>query len=249
MATLVEFLQPVAKGSNRDRCLAVLLFAKRHEGLDGLRAGEISKRLISARAPQARKVNVADVMSKAGHHVDGESIGGGAGKLWRLTETGEVYVAEKLGVTANSSSVADEVSVLAHLVANITDEVVRDYVVESLTCLAAGALRAAVVFLWTGAVRRLQETALARHGGTAISAALLKHDPKSRGVTSVDSFSAVRDAVFLQAIRDLGDIDKGEWATLVEALNLRNRCGHPTKYRPGAKKVASFVEDVVGICF
>jgi hypothetical protein len=36
---------------------------------------------------------------------------------------------------------------------------------------------------------------------------------------------------------------------LEEALNLRNRCGHPTKYRPGEKKVSSFIEDVAGIVF
>jgi len=33
----------------------------------------------------------------------------------------------------------------------------------------------------------------------------------------------------------------------MEALDLRNRCGHPTNYRPGVKRVSSFIEDVVGI--
>jgi hypothetical protein len=51
------------------------------------------------------------------------------------------------------------------------------------------------------------------------------------------------------ALQDLALIDKGEKATLEEALNLRNRCGHPTRYKPGVKKASSFIEDVVGIVF
>ena len=49
--------------------------------------------------------------------------------------------------------------------------------------------------------------------------------------------------------QDLGLFDKAEKTTLGEALDLRNRCGHPSKYVPGVKKVSSFIEDVVGIVF
>jgi hypothetical protein len=51
----------------------------------------------------------------------------------------------------------------------------------------------------------------------------------------------------LLALQELGILDKGEKTTLIEALDLRNRCGHPTKYTPGIKKASSFIEDVVGI--
>jgi len=36
---------------------------------------------------------------------------------------------------------------------------------------------------------------------------------------------------------------------LSQALDLRNKCGHPTKYRPRKIKARSFIEDVVGIVF
>jgi hypothetical protein len=39
--------------------------------------------------------------------------------------------------------------------------------------------------------------------------------------------------------------DKSQKRRLNEALDLRNDCGHPGKYRPGEKKVASVVEDVL----
>jgi hypothetical protein len=77
----------------------------------------------------------------------------------------------------------------------------------------------------------------------------VKHDPKAKPLKVVNDFSAVKDVTQLLAFRELGLIDKGEWQTLQEGLGLRNRCGHPTKYRPGVAKVSAFIEDVVGIVF
>ena len=122
----------------------------------------------------------------------------------------------------------------------------RGYIEEAIACLRAVALRAAVVFLWTGAVRALQDAALAK-GTTALNAAIQKHDPKARNVSKIDDFAYIKDKVLLLACGELGLLDKGQRGTLEEALNLRNRSGHPTKYKPGAAKVASFIEDVVGI--
>ena len=48
---------------------------------------------------------------------------------------------------------------------------------------------------------------------------------------------------------DLGEFDKNEKDTIEEALNLRNRCGHPGKYRPGIKKASSFIEDIISVVF
>ena len=53
----------------------------------------------------------------------------------------------------------------------------------------------------------------------------------------------------MDALPDLGVVDKAQKDTLVDALNLRNRCGHPTKVKPGVNKAKSFIEDVVGIVF
>jgi hypothetical protein len=68
-------------------------------------------------------------------------------------------------------------------------------------------------------------------------------------VTKLEDFAYIKDATALLAFQELGIVDKGEKATLGEALDLRNRCGHPTKYKPGVKKASSFIEDVVGIVF
>ena len=86
-------------------------------------------------------------------------------------------------------------------------------------------------------------------GDIALNRALTKQDPKARQVKKIEDFAWVKDRTFLDACPELGVLDKGEKDTLVEALGLRNRCGHPTKYKPGANKARSFIEDVVGIVF
>jgi hypothetical protein len=87
------------------------------------------------------------------------------------------------------------------------------------------------------------------NGTQALNAAITKHDPRAREISKIEDFSFIKDYVQLLAYRELAIIDKGQWQTLKEGLDLRNRCGHPTKYNPGASKVAGFVEDVIGIVF
>ena len=82
-----------------------------------------------------------------------------------------------------------------------------------------------------------------------MSAALQRHDPKARNVSSLDHFAYIKDKTMLLGAQELGVIDKNEKDTLEEALNLRNRSGHPSKYKPGIKKASSFIEDVVSIVF
>jgi hypothetical protein len=153
-----------------------------------------------------------------------------------------------LNLPASQPEIEHDVTTLEALAAKVSDLVVREYVLESIKCLSVGALRAAIVFLWTGAIRTLQQEAIENHYAN-LNSAITKHDPKVRPVNKLEDFAYVRDATALLVLQDLGILDKGEKGTLTEALDLRNRCGHPTKYTPGIKKASSFIEDVVGIVF
>ena len=82
-----------------------------------------------------------------------------------------------------------------------------------------------------------------------VTGALQRHDNRARTVTTVDDFAFAKEVHQLQVAQDLGLFDKAEKTTLGEALDLRNRCGHPSKYVPGVKKVSSFIEDLVGTVF
>ena len=249
MSSLVEFIAPVAAAENKDRSLAALYFVQFVEGHAGMTAPELHDRLVDARVPKARQVNVADVLARAGALVESVSGDGTKARLWHLTGSGKQHIETLLGLSALEPEALHDVAALKARSSAIKDDIVRGYVDEAILCLQVNALRAAVVFLWAGAMRKLEEDIFTGHQPKEITTAVQKHDPKARPLGTIDDFAGVKDKFALLAMRDLGRIDKGEWATLEEALNLRNRCGHPTRYLPGAKKVSSFAEDLIGIVF
>lgn len=242
--TLLEFLSPVLTGSRRDICLAAMLYLK--HASDGITAFELKQALITARVPKAKQMNVADVLGKAGALVKVES--GTRPNRWALTASGESYVADMLGLHAPKPETVNAAGGLTALLGRIGDEVIEGYVEEALTCYQIDARRAAVVFLWSGAIRHLQQAALG-YGTSVLNQAIQKHDQRSKPVSKLEDFSGVKDVTQLLAFREVGLLDKGEWQTLQEGLDLRNRCGHPTRYRPGAAKVAAFIEDIMSIVF
>lgn len=247
--TLVEFLAPLKNSrSNRNKCLAVLYYEERYGGMPAMTVAAIGAALVRARLPKAAKINVADVVAKAGEYVDTPGIDDRGRRLWKLTDTGERFVRDLLGLPETETEVEHDVTALSALAAKVSDETVRGYVEEAIRCLRAGALRAAVVFLWAGAIRTLHEQALRKDSKT-LNEALQKHDSRARKVSSIEHFSWIGDRLFLDASPDMGLLDKGQKDTLVDALKLRNHCGHPTKYRPGEAKAKVFIEDVLGIVF
>jgi hypothetical protein len=241
--TLVEFLAPLKRSSQRNKVLATLFFLRQYEQADVVSVETLRQRMRQARVQGAAGMNISRALHQSGEYVDQMP---GAG--WRMTPTGETFVRELLDLPEATPQLEHDVGVLARLAAAITDEHVRGYVEEAVTCLRFGAYRAAVVFLWTGAMWTLREKALAK-GGPGVTAALRKHQPKAREIQGLEDFGWINDATFLLAAADLRVIDKSQKTLLEQALELRNACGHPTKYRPREKKVSGYIEDVVGIIF
>ena len=245
--TLVEFLAPLKAGTHQDRILALLYFCERYEQQPSLTIDNIRKRLKGARATGAAKVNIADVLSKSGALTDTNGLEGSR-RLWKLTESGRDHVRQLLGLPANEPEIEHDVATLTTLISKVSSDDVRDYLEEALKCLQVDALRACVVFAWAAAARTIQTKAITK-GPAALTAAVQRHDPKARSITKLDDLAYVKESLLLLAATDLGILDKNEKDTLAEALNLRNRCGHPSKYRPGVKKVSAFLEDVTSIVF
>jgi hypothetical protein len=245
--TLVEFIAPLSKNKYQDRILAILYYNERYEGKGALTVEQIRQGLKIARVKGWSKVNVADVISKSGHFVDTPGLEGNK-RLWHLTDSGRTYVRELLSLPKSDVEVEHDIGTLQEIVSKIQNTDVRDYLEEGLKCLQVGALRACVVFVWTAAIRIIQEKLVASHQST-LNSAIKKHDPKARDIRRLDDFAYVKDSLTLLAAKELGVIDKNQKDTLEEALGLRNRCGHPSKYIPGIKKVSAFIEDLVSIVF
>lgn len=82
-----------------------------------------------------------------------------------------------------------------------------------------------------------------------MNAAVQKYDPDVGEVKKIDDLSYLKETKLLLVALELRIVDKNERGILQESLDLRNKCGHPGKYFPGAKKASSFIEDVVGIVY
>jgi len=245
--TLVEFINPILKNPHRDKILAILYFCHRYKQVNSLTIEGIKSELKNARVPKHNKINVADVLNKSGHYVDSPGTDG-VRRLWKLTDSGNDYIRTLLGLPTSDPEIEHDVSTLSIVLKNIKNQEIKDYIEESLKCLSVGALRATIVFIWSGAIRTIQEKMLKKNI-TSLNNALQKHDPRARNVARIDHFAYIKDKVTILTALELGVIDKNEKDILEENLNLRNKCGHPGKYKPGSKKASSFIEDVVNIVF
>jgi hypothetical protein len=243
--TLAEFLHPLRKASQRDLVLAVMYFLRRYEARDSVTTAEVKAAFVRAKHAAGKKIAHAAVLNQAVPFVEAR---GNEGRriLWALTATGEARVRDLLDLPAAEPEIENDISALKRIAAALPDDDVRGYIDEALVCLRAGALRAAVVFVWTGAVVTLRADLWAM-GVSALDAAIKKGNPRAKTFKKRDDFAYVKDVDLLRVAVDLGVIDKSERMLLGQALDLRNQCGHPAKYRPGPKKVSAFVEDVVGI--
>ena len=245
--TLVEFIAPLSKNKHQDRILAILYYKERYEGKGALTVEDIRQGLKIARVKRWPNINVADVISKSGHLVDTPGLEGNK-RLWHLTDSGRDYVRELLSLPKSDVDVEHDIGTLQATVSKIQNTDIRIYLEEGLKCLQVGALRACVVFIWVAAIRIIQEKLIGSYL-TTVNSAIKKHDPKARDIRRLDDFAYIKDSLTLLAAKELGVIDKGQKDTLEEALGLRNRCGHPSKYIPGVKKVSAFIEDLVSIVF
>ena len=138
---------------------------------------------------------------------------------------------------------------LEYILAKVTDKEERDYLNEGIKCFKANALRAGVIFLWTASVYKIQKMCLTQSLGF-INTELKKIYPKAKDIKVIDDFGYIKDEYLLELARKLKLIDKTTKEELKNTcLDLRNKCGHPGKYKPKGQKIKAFVEDIIGILY
>lgn len=239
MTTLIEFLHPLRQASRTTQVQAALYYCKHYRRLDeGVTVAQVRDALIEARMPGAKKANLPQALRNSAPYARSLSHG-----VWEITSTGVERIRDELTLPAHVAEPEHDVASLKTVAATVKDRAVRDYVDEAVKRLRVDARRASVVFPWTGAVATIREDVW-RFGPRSVEAALKVHNPKAKFRKKGD-FEGVKDADLLQIAHDMEIYDKSQKKRLNEALDLRNDCGHPVKYKPGEKKVASFVEDLV----
>lgn len=243
--TLVEFLAAVKTAKRETIALSVLYWHERYGNKESMTAAEVKSGVVSARITNAKNINMADVLGKAGANVDvvGNSVNGS--KLWQLTETGRKSVRATHGLPDNEPELEQSVGDLEKIVGRVADPGAKKFLEEAVLCLRVDARRAAVVFVWVGAAADLKRRIWA-HGASAVTTAFQKYQPKANLKTH-DDLLKFQEVDILKVAQDMGIVDKAQHKILGQALDLRNQCGHPNKYWPGISKVKAHVEDVAGI--
>lgn len=84
-------------------------------------------------------------------------------------------------------------------------------------------------------IKQFQAANLARYGTHS----------KYRELKQKGDLLYLAESQFIQLAEDAGLINKNARILLDDSLKLRNRCGHPTGYRPGREETVIFVESLV----
>lgn len=125
----------------------------------------------------------------------------------------------------------------------------REYLDEALSCYEGGQYRAAVLMVWAATIQHLYIATEKRSGGVkAIEAANQSRFGTSKGykeIRKVDDLLYLKEDAFLQLAEDAGMYNRNARKMLGERLDLRNRCAHPTRYRPGREEVVIFIESLL----
>ena len=232
--TLPELLHKLTDRSTKNAVLVGLYYLLRFKQQESATSSAIRDCLIYAHYPRAAHINVSDVLAKSSPWV--ECLGSASrSQLWRLSPSGDKHLLALLGV--ENEDVEHDVAKLSALVEKIADVDTQEYLTEAVRCLRADALRACVVFTWVGAVQIIRMWMMAK-GATAVTTAVRRHQQNAGTMTSVDDLVKVKESTLLLAAQDLSIFDKNEKDVLENyCLDLRNKCGHPGKYKPGEKKV------------
>jgi hypothetical protein len=123
-----------------------------------------------------------------------------------------------------------------------------DYLHEAVSAYESGLYRAAILMVWAASIEHLYGVVRERKGGVgAIQAANLERYGMAknyREIKKVDDLLYMSESQFLQLGEDAGMYNRNARQVLVERLNLRNRCGHPTGYTPGREETVVFIESL-----
>lgn len=140
---------------------------------------------------------------------------------------------------------------LSRLLNDIADEDERNYINEALNCLSIDARRAAIVLGWIGAMWSLHKR-IENKGFSLFNKCYEERYSKSgkrstKTIKKIEDFEYSPDNEVLLVSEDMGILDRGERRILEKCLELRNTCGHPSKYVPGPSETSVFFERLVNI--
>ncbi|MCV6576173.1 MAG: hypothetical protein OIF58_10610 [Cohaesibacter sp.] len=153
-------------------------------------------------------------------------------------------LSKKLGAETTTSQTSATLRSLEH---KMPAGSAKEFLAETLDCFEVGANRATIVMAWILTVNHLFDYIL-KHKLAEFNTALAKNTDKRVKVSVIaqrDDFSDIPEGKFLEFCRSANIISNDVRKILVQKLDTRNSCAHPSGVKIKRTKVIDFVEDLV----
>lgn len=114
---------------------------------------------------------------------------------------------------------------------------VIEYFQESISCLEREFFRASIVMSWAGHFDVFVESLLTLHDSD-----LRSYRPKWKFSSTQELKEKFVEAQVIEAASSIGFISKGERRIVDGQLSTRNKCAHPTLYKPSLNSAIGYVD-------
>lgn len=246
-----EFLNQVPGHLDFSRKSLVLLFAfhlRRHAGTTSFGAKEVRECFSEAslRVP-TNLSSILKALSRGRRSPLLRARGGGyALSAFGAVEVESILPVAPAGTPQLNSFLEAAIPHLRRLVAKVTDAQRRDFLIEAIACLGAGARRATIILTWIAALDHMHEYVCKHHIATFNVALAKRTDKLSKLIiSSREDFGEMNESVFIEVCRSASIVTKDVRKILDEKLGFRNSCAHPSSIQVGESKVVSFIEDLI----
>lgn len=167
-----------------------------------------------------------------------------SGAGYKLQRHMREALSKKLGAETTTSQTSATLRSLEH---KMPTGSAKEFLAETLDCFEVGANRATIVMAWILVVNHLFDYIL-KHKLAEFNAALAKNTDKRVKVSAItqrDDFSDIPEGKFIEFCRSANIISNDVRKILVQKLDTRNSCAHPSGVKIKRTKVIDFVEDLV----
>lgn len=152
----------------------------------------------------------------------------------------KAYLKDKPGVETG-------VGILKELLTKIKNENQRTFLSEAIVCAEKRAYRASIIMTWLFVMDHLQEYILnskkkLQDFNTAMSK---RTDTKKLSIQAKDDFADLREGVSIEIMHSAGIITKGIKKILLNKLDTRNDCAHPSDIIIREITVVEFIDTLV----
>lgn len=184
-----------------------------------------------------RKWNVSDMLRRS----KGAAILTTHG--WEITDSGLERLAT-LGFGSSNPAVQRVARELRTHSDAITDESIRAFVEEAISCHEHKLYRSAIVMSWLGAVAVLYDEVIDHHL-LAFNAEAKRRNSRWKPAQTADDLALMKERDFLDILQSISVIGKSVKTSLINCLDRRNGCGHPNSFLVSENAVAAHIEVLI----